>query len=232
MSEFVATTDQDVERLTTAITTGDVGALERCLAERPELATAYFGGPDIARTSLHVATDWPGHFPRVADVIAALVAAGADVDAPFIGTHTERPLHWAASSGDLAALDALIAAGADLEAPGGVLTGGPPLDDAVIFDMLDAARRLVASGASTRLFHAAALGSTHRVGELLAVEPPQGERDAALWHACRHGARDAAVLLLAAGADPDFEGFADTTTRQAAAQTGDEALVALLERRP
>ena len=110
-----------------------------------------------------------------------------------------------------------------------MLTGGPPLDDAVIFSMLDAARRLVDSGASTRLFHAAALALTDRVRELLAAGPPPIEFDAALWHACRHGSRDAAALLLAAGADPDFEGFADTTTREAAAQSGDESLVALLE---
>jgi len=57
---------------------------------------------------LHVATDWPGHFPHVSASIAALVEAGADVNARFHGPHEETPLHWAASSADVAALDALL----------------------------------------------------------------------------------------------------------------------------
>ena len=56
------------------------------------------------RTLLHVATDWPGHLPNVADTIGALVAAGADVDARFTGEHAETPLHWAASSDDVEAV--------------------------------------------------------------------------------------------------------------------------------
>ena len=49
------------------------------------------------RTLLHVATDWPGNFPNAAEAVAALVEAGADVDAQFEGGgHAETPLHWAA----------------------------------------------------------------------------------------------------------------------------------------
>jgi ankyrin repeat protein len=44
----------------------------------------------------------------VAATVAALVEAGADVNARFTGPHTETPLHWAASSGDVAVLDALL----------------------------------------------------------------------------------------------------------------------------
>ena len=54
----------------------------------------------------------------MAETVSALVEAGADVDAPFEGSHAETALHWAASSDDLEALDALLDAGADLEAPG------------------------------------------------------------------------------------------------------------------
>src|SRR5687768_6400066 len=88
-----------------AIQAGDVESLQHLLSDHPELAEARVDG---ARTLLHVATDWPGHFPDVAEIIATLVAVGADVNARFVGRHSEAPLHWAASSGDLAALDALL----------------------------------------------------------------------------------------------------------------------------
>jgi hypothetical protein len=38
-----------------------------------------------SRTLLHVATAWPGQFPHVGATVAALVQAGADVDARFRG---------------------------------------------------------------------------------------------------------------------------------------------------
>ena len=224
----VASDDPAGRRLAAAITTGDHDDLRAVLVERPHLATAYVGSARQARTALHVATDWPGHFPGIVATIQILVAAGADVDAPFIGRHTERPLHWAASSGDLAALDALIAAGADIDASGGVLTGGPPLDDAVIFDMLDCARRLVDASAEVALFHAAALGMDDRVPEL--IEGADGDHlDSALWHACHHGRTEVVGLLLAAGADPHFAGFDDQTPLDAARATGDADLIALVE---
>jgi len=78
------------------------------------------------RTLLLVATDWLGHFPNVRGTIAALV----DVAAPSIGDHTETPLHWAASSDDIEALDALLDVGANIEARGAVIGGGTPLADA------------------------------------------------------------------------------------------------------
>ena len=34
----------------------------------------------MTRTLLHVATDWPGHYPNGAAVVGVLVAAGADVN--------------------------------------------------------------------------------------------------------------------------------------------------------
>jgi len=104
----------------TAIRTGDVTALTRLLADNPGLATTRLGDDDpsgMSRTLLHVATDWPGHFPNGPATVAALVAAGADVNARFRGPHTEIPLHWAASSDDVAVLDAVLDAGADIEAP-------------------------------------------------------------------------------------------------------------------
>jgi len=104
--------------------------LNRLLTENPSLATARIDG---TRTLLHVATDWPGHFPNNAATVAALIASGAEVNARFTGQHTETPLHWAASSDDVAVLDALLDHGADIEAPGAVIGGGTPRADAVAF---------------------------------------------------------------------------------------------------
>ena len=94
-----------------AIRCGKLEELKRLLAEHPSLATARVvdGGSGAGqRTLLHLATDWPGHFPNVAETVAALVDAGADVNARFIGAHQETPLHWAASSDDVVAIDALL----------------------------------------------------------------------------------------------------------------------------
>ena len=110
------------------------------------------------RTLMHVATDWPGHYPWVAATIAKLLEAGADVNGRASGSHTETPLHWAASSDDVDALDALLDAGADIEADGAVIAGGTPLDDAVAFGQWHTARRLVERGAYANLFNAAASG--------------------------------------------------------------------------
>jgi hypothetical protein len=71
-----------------AIHTGDVDGLRRLLGENPELATAALGttGDDgMTRTLLHVATDWPGHFPNAGATVAVLVEAGADVNGRFSG---------------------------------------------------------------------------------------------------------------------------------------------------
>ena len=142
----------------TAIHTGDVATLRRLLSENPELVTVGLGGDvgqlgdgGMTRRLLHVATDWPGHFPNVTATIEALVNAGADVDARFTGPHNETPLHWAASSDDVAALDALLDAGADIEARGAVIGGGTPISDATAFGQWVTARRLLERGASTTL---------------------------------------------------------------------------------
>src|SRR3954466_13225241 len=86
-----------------AIRSGDLASLERALAQKPELVRVRMDGQ---RTLLHVATDWPGHFPNVGQTIAALADRGAELNAPFLGKHAETPLHWAASSDDIDALDA------------------------------------------------------------------------------------------------------------------------------
>jgi uncharacterized protein len=206
-------------RLAEVIRRGDAASLEQLLREHPQLATARLGDPGQgqSRTLLHVVTDWPGHVPEAAAKIAALVAAGADVNARLTGPHTETPLHWAASSDDLEALDALLDAGADIEAEGAVVAGGTPMADAVAFGQWKAARRLLDRGARTNLWQAAALGLADRVRDELAQTPPTQENlDNALWCAGHGGQRETAELLLRRGADPTWVGHDDLTAAEAA----------------
>lgn len=201
-----------------AIQEGDLATLTRLLAERPALATQRIG----PRTLLHVATDWPGHFPHVVESVRALVTAGANVNAPFVGTHAETALHWAASSNDLAVLDALLDAGAHIEAPGSVIGGGTPLADAVAFGQWDAARRLVERGARATLWQAAALGLLSRVDECLAEQPPPdaAEITNAFWCACHGGQRETAEYLLARGAEVNWVGYDRLRPLDAAVRSG------------
>ena len=67
----------------------------------------------------------PVNDPLAAAAIEAIHTG--DVDARFVGRHRETPLHWAASSDDVAVLDALLVAGADIDADGGVIAGVPRL---------------------------------------------------------------------------------------------------------
>jgi uncharacterized protein len=138
--------------LLAAIRGGDLESLERLLAERPDLASTRIADTkEVLRTLLHVATDWPGHFPNAPAVIRVLIQAGANPNAPIEGSwHSETPLHWAASSDDVEVVEALLDGGADIEAPGGAIGGGTPLDDAVAFGQWRAARRLIERGARTR----------------------------------------------------------------------------------
>jgi ankyrin repeat protein len=210
-----------------AIRDGDLAALRRLLRDHPDLAAARLGDEREARTLLHVATDWPGHFPNGPAMVAALVEAGAEVDAPFVGAHPETPLHWAASSDDVEVLDALVDAGADVEAPGAVLGGGPPLADAVGFGQWRAARRLVERGARTTLWQAAALGLLDRVQEACGgADPPAADEVThAFWQACHGGQRRTAEYLRDRGADIDWVGWDDRTPLDiAAAQDAGEVV--------
>lgn len=212
-----------------AIHAGDVEVLDRILKEDPELVTARLKGNGGERTLLHVATDWPGHFPNVRASIETLVAHGADVNAEFIGRHSERPLHWAASSDDLDALDALIDHRADIEAPGSVIGGGAPLSDAVAFGCWRSARRLVERGARTTLWQAAALGLMERVKECFAGDSPTAsEVTNAFWNACHGGQLCAAEYLLDRGAELNWVGPNGLTGLDAANRNGATELVAWL----
>jgi len=228
--------------VTTAIHHGDVATLRRLLVENTGLARARLGEAcgtgGMSRSLLHVATDWPGHFPNGAATVAALVEAGADVNARFEGPHDETPLHWAASSDDVTVLDALLDAGADLEAPGAVVGGGTPLADAVAFGQWNAARRLLERGASTGFREAAGLGLYDRVVERFSAAavaasstPIQDELNQALWYACHGGQLRVAQLLLERGAHLDWVGWNDQTPLDVARRSGALDVVAWLEAR-
>ena len=221
-------------RVTDVIRSGDAAALQQLLDERPELVHARVDDPRCrqSRTLLHLVTDWPGNVPEAAAKIRALAAAGADVNARFTGPHSETPLHWAASSDDIEALDALLDAGADIEADGAVIGGGTPIADAVAFGQWKAARRLLERGAATNLWQAAALGLLDRVrDELARATPTQEDLDNALWCAAHGGQRATAELLLAAGADPSWVGHDGLTAAAAAERSGASELATWLRGR-
>jgi hypothetical protein len=235
MTNYLSTDDPLARAVVAAIHSGDVAALRQLLAEHPQLVTARLGGNacvssgEMSRTLLHVTTDWPGHFPNGAETVETLIAAGADVNARFAGPHAETPLHWAASSDDVAVLDALLDHGANIEASGGVIGNGTPIADATAFGQWKAARRLIERGAETNLWQAASLGLMDRVASYFDPEPPaQEEVTKAFWLACHGGQQSAAEFLLARGADINWIGYDTLTPLDAARRSGANELVAWL----
>jgi hypothetical protein len=219
-----------------AIQNGDVPGLQQQLADDPELSQVRIvDRQGVHRTLLHVVADWPGHFPNAAQTVAALVAAGANIQAALRHSRSdgsaETALHWAASSGDVAALDALLDAGADIEAPGAVFTGGSPLSDAVVFAQWRAARRLLERGARTTIWQAAALGLLSVVRQQVSAEPPPPLEQVtnAFWHACRGGQLEVASYLFEHGADPHWVGYDGKTPLAVARESGVVALIEWLE---
>ena len=159
------------------------------------------------------------------------MAAGADVNARFRGPHEETPLHWAASSDDVAVLDALLDAGADIDAPGAVIGGGPPLADATAFGA--GTRPTGWSNAERRppLFSEAALGLMDRLeayGDQLSAE----EVNRAFWGACHGGRTDRGPVPARSGAElnwiPPWEPLTPLDT---AATSGSAELVTWLHAR-
>jgi hypothetical protein len=222
----------------TVIRSGDVAGLSQLLADHPDLATVRLvgdvdnrGDGGMSRTLLHVVTDWPGHYPNGAATVAVLVKAGADVNAAFVGRHSEKPLHWAASSDDVEVLDALLDIGADIDARGGCIGDGTPLFDATVFGQWRAADRLVERGALVGRWEAAALGHLARLQEQKGEEPePSSEEvNGLFWGACHGGQRETAEYLLSQGADVHWVGWDNLTPLGAAQRSGADALVAWLE---
>jgi ankyrin repeat protein len=215
-----------------AIQTGDVEALRQLLEGEPTISKARIVDPKgVSRTLLHIAADWPGHFPNVAQTIGLLIERGADPDAPVLGGNApERPLHWAASSNDVDALNALLDGGADIESPGAIFTSGTAMSDAVIFAQWNAARRLVDRGAKTTLAESAGLGLLDRLATCFEQEPKPvcDQVTVALWHACRGGQLQAAQYLTGKGANINWVGWDKIAPLDGAQQSGNQDLIAWL----
>ena len=228
-----------------AIHAGNDDGLNEMLSRNPSLATAFIACADgVARSLLHVATDWPGDFPNNVAVVVTLAKAGADVNARN-SPLTETPLHWAASSDNVDVIDALLDAGAAIDSPGAVIAGGTPLDDAVAFGQWQAARRLVERGARTAPWHVAALGLMDRLEADFAGRParapfpwgaaakaPPDDLTVSFWCACHGWQQRAAAYLLERGADLNWMSvWDDLTPLDAAVRAGADELVGWLRDR-
>ena len=81
MATIIDTGDPRAVAAVEAIHDGDIARLRHLLAQHPELAAAALGaeGPNngMTRSLLHVATDWPGHYPNGARTVALLAALRA-----------------------------------------------------------------------------------------------------------------------------------------------------------
>lgn len=228
-SEVLLTSDEPLAvDVVAAIRTGDLDVLRSLLAEHSRLAVSSIAFPDAERSLLHIATDWPGHFPNNVETVTTLIGAGADVHARFRGPHTETPLHWAASSDDVEVVDALLDAGADIEADGAVIGGGTALADATAFGQWNAARRLIERGARSTMFESAVMGLLDRAEADLGATPAPGptDIDAAFWGACHGGRRAMAEYLLARRADINWAAPWDGHTPLDAARRSEAAALA------
>jgi ankyrin repeat protein len=225
----ILTTEPLAQSLTKAIHQGDIEALRKLLDSNPGISTArIIDERRAARTLLHIATDWPGHFPNVAQTIGLLVERGADPDAAMVGGNAaETPLHWAASSNDVNAIDALLDGGANIECPGAIFTNGTAMSDAVIFAQWNAARRLLDRGAKTTFTQSAGLGLLDRLSTYFEQEPtpPVDEITAALWHACRGGQLETAQYLVAKGANLNWIGWDKIAPLDGALQSANQDLI-------
>jgi len=215
-----------------AVKGGQLDTIQHLLHENAALANARLRGPrGREETPLQLVTDWPGYFPNGPEVARLLLAAGADPDGTGAqtGQWHETPLHWTASSDDVEVAQVLIDGGANIEAPDGSI--GTPLGNAVGYACWRVARLLVAHGARVDLlWHAAGVGLTARVRELLPGATPE-QVSQAFYHACSGGHRRTAELLLAAGANLNFvPDYAKDTPLAAAGShgTGREALLTWL----
>jgi uncharacterized protein len=228
----IRTTEPLGQALKSAIHTGDVEALRQLLDGDPLISKARIVDPKgTSRTLLHIAVDWPGHLPRVSQTIGLLIDRGADPDAPMVGGNApERPLHGAASSNDVDALDALLDGGANIESRGAIFTNGTAMSDAVIFAQWNAARRLLDRGAKTTFTESAALGLLDRLATYFEQKPkPASDQiTAALWHACRGGQLQTAQYLLEKGASINWVGWDKLAPLDGAQQSGNQDLVAWL----
>ena len=218
-----------------AIDAEDAEALQKLLAEYPELTAArgyfdkYYEYPYFrGATLLHHAAGEPQRVPlpeNAVELAAALLSAGADPNATTYDSVavldlviSSAQLGWAGSKAEMVQL--LAAEGADLER-----NRGRVLWDALIEGDLELARMLIAAGAPVDLRFAAGVNRVDLMAEFFDSEGKLKEGTGHLYHpnpdtvltaeqivvealnfAAYSGALEAAKFLLDRGADID--GFA------------------------
>lgn len=196
------------EQAVAAMDTGDVDRLKELLREHPDLVTrrlqsdsaltrGYFAQP----TLLHFVANNPGRLetmpPRILESAAAILDAGADVNASTPHTLSGTTLAMVASSEpakqaglQIPLLELLVARGADPAAG---------LWAAIIHRYTQAVEALLRLGAPHSLVSAAGMNDTAAVTRLLQGNPNHDELVQAAWAAAINGAADAMALLLDAG---------------------------------
>lgn len=212
---------QDVIAALTAIKGGDVPALVALLARHPDLAQLRSAD---GRSLLGHVADWPANIVGGADLVDALVRAGAPVDTlALMMPGGETALQWAVSANDVAVAEALLRAGAAVDG----VDGRPPLAQALFYHQPAAAALLVRYGAPVDFVFAAGLGRVDLLAAGItasgaftaaagqhhapvanpvpaAAADPQAElREQALVYAAINGQLAAAEWLLAHGAQID-----------------------------
>ena len=101
------------------------------------------GPATTRRTLLHVASEWPGHYPNGAATVAALIDAGADVNASFVGRHSEDTAALGGKQRRRRSARRAAERRRRHRSHWGGHRHGTPLADAVAFGQWNAARRLI-----------------------------------------------------------------------------------------
>jgi len=213
----------------------DVPGVAAALAAEPELVA--LRDPHIGSTALHFAAH-----RGFADIVAALLAAGADPHAREETSDT-TPLHWAAEGGHAGVARQLLERGADLEArdrwfglsPLGwatLVTWAPQLHH----DRAGATAFLLAAGARHDAFTAIAIGSPEALRAVVAADAGALERrlgfvetDKRPLHvAIERGDPELVAVLVALGADVAARTAWGLTPLALALRSGDAETIALL----
>lgn len=179
-----------------AIAAGDLAALWSVIGARPSLVgvrrEAEAGQPE---TLLWAAVD-----ARPADpsLPAALLALGADANAPRTVPDGDLLLGVAASQGRTGLCGLLIEAGADVQAAPGHGTGMPPLPSALFAGHTATAEWFALNGVALGYDHAAGIGWLH---EMVGVEESPAQRWSAFLYACKNGQLEVVEYLVPRGLD-------------------------------
>jgi ankyrin repeat protein len=240
----------EFEAAVEAVVNGDRAALEAALRRHPDLIRARSARVRDAEPPVHRATllhyvaangveDYRQKTPSNAvDIARMLLDAGAEPDAlaDMYGVECTTMSMLVSSSHPRQAglqvplVELLLDFGAAIEGRG-TRKWGTPLQTAVAFGSIDAARALVRRGAQIDLSTAAGLGRFDDATRLLPTADAEA-RHRALSVAAQEGHADIVRLLLDAGEDPNrfnLEGnHAHSTPLHQAVIGGHEAVVRLL----